>query len=64
MLCVQHSLVTVRLGAAVADLRPELARLPHPALVAMRGQVVPLNLSEVSPHVHYYRLLATGARSR
>jgi hypothetical protein len=47
----RRSLVTVRLGSAAAELRPDLARLPRPALVELRGQIIPLDLADVTPHV-------------
>jgi hypothetical protein len=47
----RHNLVTVRLGAAAAELRPDLARMPRPALVELRGKAIALDLSEVRPGI-------------
>jgi hypothetical protein len=47
----RHNLVTVRLGAAATELRPELARLPRPAVVEIRGKAVAIDLGEVRPAI-------------
>lgn len=47
----RHNLVTVRLGSAAAELRPDIAHLPRPALVEVRARAVPLDLSEVNPAI-------------
>ena len=47
----RRSLVTVRLGGAAVELRPELARLPRPAVLELRGQSIPLDVAEVHPRI-------------
>lgn len=47
----RHNLVTVRLGSAATELRPELARLSRPALVEIRGKAVAIDVAEVRPAI-------------
>lgn len=43
----RHNLVTVRLGNAATEVRPDIGHLPRPAVVELRGRAVPLDLKEV-----------------
>ncbi|NTV61910.1 MAG: ATP-binding protein [Oscillochloris sp.] len=47
----RRSLVTLRLGAAAIELRPELAKLARPAVLELRGKAIPLDLGEVRPTI-------------
>lgn len=47
----RHNLVTVRLGGAAVELRPELDRQPRPAVVELLGRAVPIDLAEVRPAI-------------
>jgi hypothetical protein len=66
----RHNLVTVRLGGAAAELRPDIAHLPRPALVEVRGRAVPLDLSEVGaaiaplPPTRYWPIPVTPPESQ
>jgi hypothetical protein len=47
----RHNLITVRLGSAATELRPDSGHLPRPAVVEVRSRAVPLDLSEVKPAI-------------
>lgn len=47
----RHNLITVRLGSAATELRPDIGHLPRPAVVEVRSRPVPLDLSEVGPAI-------------
>ena len=47
----RRNLVTVRLGAAAAELRPDMATLARPAVLELRGKAIPIDLSAVWPEI-------------
>jgi hypothetical protein len=47
----RHNLITVRLGSAATELRPDIGHVPRPAVVVIRSRPVPLDLSEVGPTI-------------